>query len=67
VRVTTNCYFINDVCKTDLKNFKEENYLGDFDTSGNIMLKCSSHQQDEKMWTGFIWLRKGKSGSLLLT
>jgi hypothetical protein len=49
-----------------LKNFKKKDYLGDFGTSGNIILKCSSHQQDVRMRTGFIWLRTGKSGGHLL-
>jgi hypothetical protein len=50
-----------------LNNFKEKDYLGDFSTSGNIILKCSSNQQDVRMRNEFIWLRKGKSGGLLLT
>jgi hypothetical protein len=50
-----------------LNNFKENDYLGDFDTFGNIISKCSSNQQDVRIRTGFIWLRKGKSGGFLLT
>lgn len=30
--------------KMHLKNFKEKDYLGDFDTSWNIILKSSSNQ-----------------------
>jgi hypothetical protein len=51
----------------DLKNFKEKDYLGDFDTSGNMILKSSSKQQDVRMRTGFIGMMTGKSGHLLLT
>lgn len=69
---TINCYFINDVCKADmdisyLNNFKKKDYLVDFGTSGNIILKCSSKQQDVRIGTGFMWLRTGKSRGLLLT
>jgi len=56
-----------DMDMSYLNNFKEKDYLEDFGTSGNIILKCSSNQQDVRMRTGFIWLRTEKSGSLLLT
>jgi hypothetical protein len=50
-----------------LKNFKEKDCFGDFGTSGNIILKCSSNQQDVRMRSVFIWLRTGNIGGLLLT
>jgi hypothetical protein len=50
-----------------LNNFKKKDYLVDFGTSGNIILKCSSKQQDVRIGTGFMWLRTGKSRGLLLT
>jgi hypothetical protein len=37
-----------------LKNLKEKDYLGDFGTSGNIILKCFSNQQDVRMMTGKV-------------
>jgi hypothetical protein len=55
-----------DIPRILLKNFKEKGYLGDFGISGNILLKCSSNQHDIRLRTGFIWLRTGKSGGLLL-
>jgi hypothetical protein len=37
----------------------ETDYLEDISVDGKITLKWILEKQVEKMWTGFIWLRKG--------
>jgi hypothetical protein len=35
--------------------------------AGGIILKCIIKMYNERLWTGFTWLRIGTSGALLRT
>ena len=35
---------------------KERDHMQDLDINGRIALTCILREEDERMWTGFIWL-----------
>jgi hypothetical protein len=45
---------------------KGERPYGDLGTDERIILKWILKKQDGKIWIGFVWLRIGSSGRLLL-
>jgi hypothetical protein len=46
-------------------NLKGKDHSEDLYIDGRIILAQSLEKQGGKVWTGFIWLRKGTSGRLL--
>ena len=40
-------------------NGEERNHLADPGVEGSLVLKYSLKQDDERAWTGLIWLREG--------
>jgi hypothetical protein len=47
------------------ENLKGRDHSEDLGVDGRIMMKCMLGKQDEKVWTGFIWLKVGIVGELL--
>jgi len=45
--------------------FHLSEHLEDLGRDGKITLKRILKRHDGKVWTGFIWIRIGKSGGLL--
>jgi hypothetical protein len=50
-----------------LKNLKRRDNLRDLGVDERKILKWILRKQDEKMWTGLIWLMIGTNGWLLQT
>jgi hypothetical protein len=58
-------------CKGETRNTKsvrksERKYLEDRGRDRKIILKQTSKKQGKRVWAGFIWIRAGTSGRLLL-
>jgi hypothetical protein len=47
------------------ENQKGRNHLEDLVVAGKIVLEWILGKRSGKVWTGFIWLRKGTSARLL--
>jgi hypothetical protein len=47
-----------------LQTCKERGHLGDLNIDGRIILKWLIKKYVVRMWTDFMWLRIGSSGSL---
>jgi hypothetical protein len=48
-----------------LENLKGRNHSEDHVIDGRIILEWMLRKEDEKMWTGCMWLRVGNNGGLL--
>jgi hypothetical protein len=48
-----------------LENLKGRDHSEDLGVDRRIILECITKKQDGKVWTGFIWLRRGNSCGLL--
>jgi hypothetical protein len=46
-------------------NLKERDHLEDLKTDEGVILKHIFNTQEEKVWPGFTWLRRGTGGGLL--
>jgi len=44
---------------------KTRDRLGDLSVDGRIALKCILNKQYRSVWSGFIWIRIGKSCGLV--
>jgi len=47
-------------------NLKDGGYLGDLGIGRRTILECTLNRQDDRVWTGLIWVRIGTSSRLLL-
>jgi len=45
-------------------NMKERANLEDLSVDGTVILKCVLKEHNGMAWSGFIWLKTGKSGGL---
>jgi hypothetical protein len=50
-----------------LQNLKRREHSEDLGVDGKITSECILEKYGGKVWTGFIWLRIGTTGGLLLT
>jgi hypothetical protein len=53
--------------KSQSKNIKKRNHLGDLGVDGKIILKLILKKQGVRMQTGLKWLRRGICGELPTT
>jgi hypothetical protein len=56
---------VRNAYKVQTENLNGTDRFGDLGVDSTTILKWFLKRQGVKMWTGFMWLKKGTSGGLL--
>jgi hypothetical protein len=65
MRKTTYVREIRDAYKIFIGNCDRKSHLGDLHADGRTILKTTIDISHLKVWTGFIWLKRGNSSGIL--